>query len=444
MNAHPDAEPLYLGIDFGTSGCRAALLDGDARLQAQTAVTLPSPIRNGNAVEQDPAIWLHGLTRLLGQLPRQQRARTRAIAIDGTSASVLLTDAAGQPLSAALMYNDSRASEQAARIAACAPSDSPALGPGSSLAKALWLLEQTGQRTDHAAHILHQADWLSGWLLGDYGHSDENNSLKLGYDPQQRRWPDWLKPLLPSPGLLPRVTPAGTAVGTLSDHPEIATQFGFPLDTRIISGSTDSTAAFIATGAAGIGDAVTTLGSTLVLKVLSEKPISSPRHGVYSHRLGDLWLVGGASNSGGAVLRQHFDEPRMTELSRQLDFAHPSHLDYYPLPGPGERFPIADPALPPRLQPRPDDDLRFFQGLLEGIARIEQQGYQLLHQLGAPWPTRIISSGGGAANRTWGNYRSRLMAIPESPAEQTEAAYGAALLAWRSDTRNSDSRQPTR
>ena len=421
---------LYLGIDFGTSGCRAALIDGDGKLQDQAAISLPSPTitpgSNSNAVEQDPAIWLHGLTLLLGQLDRQQLTRVSAIAIDGTSASVLITDAAGQPLAPALMYNDSRARDQADRIAGKAPSDSPARGPGSSLAKALWLLDQHGAP---ARHILHQADWLSGWLLGHYGDSDENNCLKLGYDPQQRRWPDWLSPLLPDTLLLPRVRPAGSDIGPIAAP--VATEYGFPANTRIISGTTDSTAAFIAAGANRLGDAVTTLGSTLVLKVLSDRPVSSPQHGVYSHRLGDLWLVGGASNSGGAVLRQHFDDATIKRLSGQLDFDHPSGLDYYPLPGPGERFPTADPALPPRLQPRPANDRLFFQGLLEGIAAIEQQGYQLLHRLGAPWPSRIISSGGGAANRSWGRYRSQLLGIPEAAAEQTEAAYGSALLAKR-------------
>src|SRR3546814_17941127 len=68
-------------------------------------------------------------------------------------------------------------------------------------------------------------------------------------------------------------------------------------------GTTDGVAAFIATQASGIGDAVTSLGSTLTLKILSARPIFAPAMGVYSHRLGERWLAGGASNSRAAERR---------------------------------------------------------------------------------------------------------------------------------------------
>jgi len=419
-------QPLYLGIDLGTSGCRGIVIDVEGRQQAQAAVTLPSPQRDGKSVEQRPGLWLDGLQQVLRQLGPELLGQVAAIAVDGTSSTVLLTDDDGQPLGPALMYNDGRATSEAQTIAAHAPNDSAARGAGSSLAKLLWLL---AQQTAKPAHVLHQADWISGWLLNRYGDSDENNCLKLGYDPQQRRWPDWLQALLPDIGLLPKVVPPGTPLGTVSAT--LATEFGLPPDSQIVSGTTDSTAGLIATGAAQVGDAVTTIGSTLVLKVLSDRPIASPEHGVYSHRLGDLWLVGGASNSGGAVLRQHFDDASITRLSTETDFDQPTGLDYYPLTAPGERFPMADPQLPPRLHPRPNDDRLFFQAMLEGIAAIEHQGYRLLQTLGAPYPTRIITSGGGAANRRWGRYRGKLIGVPESAAEHTEAAYGAALLARR-------------
>jgi sugar (pentulose or hexulose) kinase len=169
-----------------------------------------------------------------------------------------------------------------------------------------------------------------------------------------------------------------------------------------------------------------------VLKVLSPTPTSSPRHGVYSQRLGDRWLVGGASNSGGAVLRGFFTDQAMAQLGRQLLPEEPTGLDYYPLPAPGERFPIADPGLAPRLSPRPPEDRLFFQGLLEGIAAIELKGYQLLHALGAPAPTRVLTTGGGARNRAWERIRERALGVPVRAARNQEAAYGAALLALRS------------
>lgn len=64
-------------------------------------------------------------------------------------------------------------------------------------------------------------------------------------------------------------------------------------------------------------------------------------------------------------------------------------LGYYPLTQPGERFPVADPDLQPRLKPRPNDDVIFLHGLLEGVADVEAASYQLLSRLGATSLTEV-------------------------------------------------------
>jgi sugar (pentulose or hexulose) kinase len=204
---------------------------------------------------------------------------------------------------------------------------------------------------------------------------------------------------------------------------------GLPGCIRVVTGTTDSNAATLAAGAQEIGDAVTSLGSTLVLKILSDRPVNAPEYGVYSHRLGDRWLVGGASNSGGAVIAAHFNPEEIARLTAEMQPDQPTGLDYYPLLRPGERFPINDPDYPPRLQPEAGNRLEFFQGILEGIASIEKRGYEMLHQLGAPRPTRVISIGGGAANEPWRLFRQTLLGVPVTRATQSQAAYGTALLA---------------
>ncbi|HSJ81658.1 MAG TPA: FGGY-family carbohydrate kinase, partial [Thiobacillus sp.] len=195
------------------------------------------------------------------------------------------------------------------------------------------------------------------------------------------------------------------------------------------AGTTDSIAAFLAAGVSHSGDAVTSLGSTQVLKLLSNTRVESTEHGVYSHWFGDRWLAGGASNSGGAVLRQFFDDRQLAALSERIDPAVASLLDYLPLPKPGERFPVNDPRLSPRLTPRPPDDAEFLHGLLESLARIEARGYGLLAELGASPLRRVETAGGGAKNVAWTCIRQRLLQVPVARAAHTEAAYGAALLA---------------
>ncbi|HCU53983.1 MAG TPA: carbohydrate kinase, partial [Gammaproteobacteria bacterium] len=166
-----------------------------------------------------------------------------------------------------------------------------------------------------------------------------------------------------------------------------------------------------------------------VLKLLSDKPVFDAQHGIYSHRLGNTWLVGGASNSGGAVLLQYFKLEQIREMTKQLDPENLTGLEYYPLPGVGERFPVNDPNMMPILEPLPGDSVTFFQGILEGIAGIEAHGYQLLHKLGAPKVTEIRTTGGGAQNPAWTRTRERIIGVPLKPARSNMAAYGTALLA---------------
>jgi len=422
LTAHP---PVFLGIDFGTSGCRACAIDGSGAVVADARAPLPPPDRPAPGwSEQDPALWWTGLRALLRALPAAVRDTVAAVAVDGTSGTVLVVDEQGRPLGPALLYDDARAGARAEALARVAPADAAVHSPSSSLAKALWL---TAVPRPAARCLVHQADWLAGRLAGRPGISDENNALKLGYDPVDRRWPGWLGATALPPALLPEVLPVGSSVGPLSSA--VAAELGLPAQALVVAGTTDSTAGAIAAGAATVGDGVTTLGSTLVVKVLADRAVAAARYGVYSHRLCDRWLVGGASNSGGAVLRQHFSDSELAKLSARIDPTTPSPLDYYPLPRPGERFPVADPTLAPRLEPRPADRVAFLHGLLEGIARIEALGFRRLAELGAPYPTRVLTTGGGARNAVWAAIRARHLGVPVLAAAHAEAAYGAALLA---------------
>ena len=413
---------LVIGIDIGTSGVRAMAVDERGRIMGEARTALPAPDRNGAAMTQHPAQWWSACEASLSVLAGLiDPGEVAALAVDGTSGTMLAIDAGGEPLGPGRMYNDGAAVEAAALIGRIAPKTSAAHGVTSGLAKAIELAEAG------PARILHQADWIAGKLSGRFDVSDENNALKTGYDPVARIWPDWIAQAGFDRALLPAVVAPGTAIGRIL--PQVAARFGFPAETVIAAGTTDGCASFLATGADVAGDAVSALGTTLTVKLLSDAPIFSPEHGIYSHRLGDRWLAGGASNSGGAALLQFFTADRMAELEPRLDPARDSGLDYYPLPKPGERFPIADPALAPRLTPRPDDDAAFLQGLLEGIATIEALGYRLLADLGGPKLRRVISVGGGAKNAAWTAIRSRKLGVEVSTAATDEAAYGTARLA---------------
>ena len=411
----------YLGIDFGTSGARAMAIDAQHEVVAQSHIEFDEP-------DQTPAVWRTALFDLISQLPADCRATLKSIAIDGTSASALLCDAGNQPLLPPLMYHDSRASAEARALQAMAPPGHVTLTPSSSLAKLLWFSTQPAY--SQARYFTHQADWLAALLHGRPGLSDYHNCLKLGYDVENLCYPRWILKL-PVAKLLPQVLAPGAHIGVITS--DVAQNLGINKDCRILAGTTDSIAAFLAAGANRPGQAVTSLGSTLALKLLSHSRVEAAQYGIYSHRFGKLWLAGGASNTGGAVLKIYFTHSQLATLSQRINPAHASELDYYPLPRPGERFPFNDPHMPPRLTPRPADDVAFLHGLLESLARVEARGYQLLQKLGATPLTSVLTAGGGAPNKTWTRIRQRLLNVNVAPALHAEAAYGSALLAAKGE-----------
>ncbi len=406
---------LFLGVDLGTSGVRVAAIDDTGRVRGTIARQWPP----GGAM--DPGAWNRLTLDLLARLLRRiDRTRVRGLAIDGTSGTVMLCGSCGTPRGLALAYDDDRARDEAARVAAIATA-SAATGATGGPAKLLWLLAHRFT----PARALPQAAFVSGRLTGCYAVCDEHNALKLGAHGQH--WLPWLRTLRLT-ALLPRIVPAGTRIGTL--RPALCRRLGLRSPPWVIAGTTDSTAGILALGPLPAGTGVTTLGSTLVLKVVSPVPVELPDMGVYSHRLGNLWLAGGASNSGGRVLRHFFSVGEIERLSARLPCGTPTGLDYYPLLAPGERFPVRDPRLAPRLAPRPADDAVFLQGLMEGLAAIERLGYELLALHGAPFPASVITLGGGARNRAWQTIRAGTLGIPVVSAKGSAAVGAARLAQW--------------
>ena len=429
---------LFLGIDAGTSGIRACCIDNQAKVVAEFSLPLPRPDICDNQISQEPQVWAEVLDGVLTALAKQVPFQNiEYVAIDGTSGTVLYTDKLGQPTSPALMYNDARAQSQVAKLQTLATDNTVVQTVAAGLPKLMWLGEHNA--TD-ACFAMHQADWIGFLLTGLAGHSDVNNCLKSGYDPFENKWPDWMSALPEIQQRLPKVHRPGSIIAPLST--QVIDKYGFADSTQLVAGTTDSHAAILATGIQQPGEAVTSLGSTLVVKVISDTPIFDERYGIYSQPFGQShahkrWLVGGGSNSGGAVLRYYFTDEKMKTMSESIDPLHDTGLDYYPLINPGERFPINDPNLAPRLSPRPDDQVKFFQAILEGIARIEHHAYQRLAELGAPYPSSIRTVGGGAKNVAWTKIRERYCQTEIQQSEYTEAAYGSALLA-RQAYRNKD------
>ncbi|WRX13696.1 Carbohydrate kinase [Theobroma cacao] len=456
------SERLYLGMDFGTSGARFALIDKQGTIHAEGKRQYPQYMREKT---MDWArSWKTTLFSLLEDIPVHLRPHVASISLDGTSATTLIIDSnTGEPLARPYLYNES-CPDALPAIKSIAPVNHTVCSGSSTLCKLVsWWNNDNSDKT--STILLHQADWLLWLLHGQLGVSDYNNALKVGYDPELDSYPRWLLSQ-PYSRLLPVVKAPGTSIAHLKE--DVRTLFGFSEDCIVCTGTTDSIAAFLAARATKPGKAVrissfgfdlkkevafcclayrfiklspmtlivflnpvTSLGSTLAIKLLSTTRIEDARYGVYSHRLDDKWLVGGASNTGGAVLKEIFTDEQLEKLSEHINPMESSPLNYYPLKSVGERFPVADPMMEPRLHPRPESDVEYLHGILESIARIEAKAYILLKDLGATQVEEVFTAGGGAKNDKWTKIRERILGLPVSRATQTEAAYGAALLAMK-------------
>jgi len=404
-------EPLLaLGIDCGTSGLRGVVVDRAGAAVAEAH----RPFAPGTS---DPAVWAAAMDAVIATLAAGRAIR--AVAVDGTSGTLLLADHAGRPLGPALLYNDTSAAHLAGPIGDLAPPESAAHGATSPAARLL-LLQQTQGKV---AFALHQADWLAARLTGRIGVSDDNNALKLGWDPVARVWPDWLERYGIRRALLPEVVEPGTVLGPASPGPLAGA--------LVVAGTTDGCASFLATGADRPGDGVSALGTTLTIKLLSDRPVFAPEYGIYSHKLLGHWLAGGASNTGGGALLRYFPAEQIVALTPDLRPDEPLGLGWHPLPATGERFPVADPAMTFEPADMPAEPGRRLQALMEGIARVETLAYARLTELGAPSLRAVRSVGGGAANAAWSRIRARHLKVPLEPAISTDAAYGTALLARR-------------
>ncbi|SFR50320.1 FGGY-family carbohydrate kinase [Thiomicrospira sp. ALE5] len=417
---------FILGLDLGTSGFRAQLVsNGKTVFSAhQSRIDTYARKLSCSTTEQVTQDWLLMLDGLFAQLT-DYLPRVNALIADATSSTLVGVDSSGRVIEPAIMYHDSRATTQARAYRHMLDSDSSAQGAQASLAKALWLTEHTKAR-----QIWHQLDWLYAQLLDpplQSSYSDVNTQLKMGVDPTNLTWPKPIQSLATWP--LPQILLPGTPIGSVSQH--AMKRWKLPSHCQVYAGTTDSIASFLATPATKPGDLVIAMGSTLAFKLLSEQPLASAQHGIYSHRLNQAWLVGGASNAGGAIYTTRFDTPRLTQLSQQLKGIANPDIARYPLAQIGERFPIADPNFPASDFSDLNDELAFIS-MTEGLVKLEQAVYNQLNQMGATI-SRIFSIGGGIQNQAWQARRmdifgDKLAPLPNPDAPHNSAAYGVTRL----------------
>jgi sugar (pentulose or hexulose) kinase len=430
-------DDLWVGIDVGTQSVRVLVVSGDGELAARGAAPL-SGRRADDRHEQDPRTWWDALGAAARQaLDGVEPSRVRGLALDATSGTVLLVDRDGIPLTPGLMYDDTRARDQADTATAAGSALWRRLGyqrmqPSWALPKLLWLLANTS--VPSGARLAHQGDYLVGRLAGEPVPTDVSTALKTGCDLITEEWPGPVLAALGVPGeMLPRVVRSGTRIGAVGAP--AADYTGVPVGTPILAGMTDGCAAQLGAGVVDPGDWNCVLGTTLVVKGVSETLVTDPSGAVYSHRSPHgAWLPGGASSCGAGAIVRDLPDRDLDGLAAQADRYEPSPVLSYPLASArGERFPFVAPDAEPFRIGEPRDDVETYASLLQGVAFVERLGFDHLSRLCADVGGRRVLSGGAARVPYWSQLRADVMGRPVHLTESAEPAVGMAVLAAASE-----------
>ncbi|MEJ2871264.1 FGGY family carbohydrate kinase [Actinomycetospora sp. OC33-EN08] len=436
---------VFLGVDLGTQSVRAAAVDDDGPLPAVASRALHSSrwrADDGSARhEQDPAAWCAAVDAVVAEVVAglADPAAVRGIAVDGTSGTVVALGAAGGPAGPGVMYDDARGHRHAERVRTVGAELWDRLGYRVGETWALPTLLALGP----APGYRHQTDVVTAHLVGAPTASDASTALKSGYDALDGRWPvEVFEELGLDPTTLPTVVAPGSVLGGVGAA--VAGRTGLAAGTPVVAGMTDGCAAQLAAGAVAPGQWNAVLGTTLVLKGVSETLLRDPGGTVYCHRgpQGGWWWPGGASNTGATVLADLVDPSRFEALTAALDRDPVRPPVVLPLPGRGERFPFAAPDAEGLWLPddggaaRPLCELAAavgeeaaFAGVAEGVAFVERLAFERVAALGADVSGTRSITGGATANRWWNQRRADVLGVPLDRPDQAEPAVGMALLA---------------
>lgn len=406
-----------LGIDIGTQGARLLLTDSKGVVIRE--INKDFDFENGR-IEQNPNIWWKSTLSCLKEI-REDCIGLKSISVTSTSGTIIPLGNDNNPLHDALMYSDTRSSVESKEIEEILGVN---VKPSYSLSKMLWFKKNYPQKYREVRKWVHATDFIIGKLTGIYSITDYTNALKSGFDVSELKWININKIGL-DVNHLPKVVAPGSLVSNIST--ELSELLRLDKNIQIVAGLTDGCASQFASGACEIGQWSSTIGTTLVLKGVSEKLIQNEVF--YSHKHPDgYYLPGGASNMGGDWISKWYTKDELMNLNKYANQEYPSEKFIYPLLIKGERFPfqceeaylIDDKYL--------NDKQRYLAGL-EAVGYIEKMAFDSIEKITESDIEQVFVAGGGTKSEAWLQIRSSILNKQLIVTENPNAAFGAVLIA---------------
>jgi xylulokinase len=441
-----------LGIDVGTGGTRAVLIDEQGTVVAsRTAEHQPFASPETGWAEQDPHDWWRATCESIKQVMAVSGVNSSEIAAVGFSGQMhgaVLLDASGEVLRPALIWCDQRTAEETRALTAQVGEDqviawtcNPAL-TNFTLTKLLWVRQHEPKIYERFRTLLLPKDYVRYRLTGDYGMDMADASGTLLLDVANRRWslemaratqidPSCLPPLFESPEVCARISEAGAAAT------------GLLKGTPVVTGAGDQAAGAVGLGIVSPGAVHATIGTSGVVFAATDRPALDPKGRLHTfcHAIPGRWHVMGVTQSAGLSLRWFRDNFGTATQDARDPYERLSDEAATAPPGcdgvlwapylMGERTPHLDPHARAALIGLAANHGRSYiiRAILEGVAFSLRDSFSIFAEMKVP-VTDIRLGGGGARSALWRQIQADVYGhAVEVVAAEEGAAYGAALLA---------------
>lgn len=443
--------PHLLGIDVGTGGTRALVIDDTGRIVASATsehVPFASP-RTGWA-EQDPRDWWRATAEAVRAVLAQPGVSADGIAAVGFSGQMhgsTLLDGRGEVVRPALLWCDQRTDLQCREITekiGAARLIELTLNPaltGFTLPKLLWVREQEPDLWKTVRSVLLPKDYVRFRLTGEKATDVADASGTLMFDVGARKWSETvLDEMSLDARLLPEAFESPQVTGSVSAAGAEAT--GLKPGTPVVAGGGDQAAGAVGMGIVRPGAVSATIGTSGVVFAATDRPALDPAGRVHTfcHAVPGRWHVMGVTLAAGLSLRWFRDQfaiahdgrdpyDRMTSDAARVPAGADGVLWAPYLMG--ERTPHLDPHARAALVGLSASHSRghVVRAVLEGVAFSLKDTFAIFQEMQVP-VRNVRLGGGGARSALWRQIQADVYGYPVEIVEAEEgAAYGAALLA---------------
>ncbi|MCB1355514.1 MAG: xylulokinase [Maritimibacter sp.] len=436
----------YLGLDLGTSGLRALLIDADGAPLGSAERHYPVANPHSGWSEQDPADWIAALDAALGELRANhpQYSEVKGIGVAGHMHGATLLDAEGAVIRPCILWNDTRSHAEAAALDATP--DVRALSgnivfPGFTAPKLEWVRAHEPENYARVAKVLLPAAYLNYHLTGEYVADMSDSAGTSWLDVGAR---DWSQVLLSAGHMradqMPRLVEGSQVAGRL--RPELARAWGLGEDVVVAGGAGDNAAAACGIGALNEGQGFVSLGTSGVLLAARDGYAPAPETALHTfcHAVPGRWYQMGVMLSATDSLNwlAKITGKKPAELTKPLGdvLQPPGRVRFLPYLS-GERTPHNDAEIRGSFTGLGTDTTLddMTRAVLEGVAFGLRDSYEALKATGAHVDS-LFAIGGGAASQYWLKLIATVLDLPLTLPRGGEfgAALGAARLGMAAAT----------